>query len=57
MKDYVVRFYYHADLRADWSGKAFDERMALSLAMAEIGHAQWCNGRGFRVEIEEICEF
>jgi hypothetical protein len=53
MKYYTVRFYYYKDIRADWSGRATDERMALSLAMAEIGHSQWCNGTGFRVEIEE----
>jgi hypothetical protein len=54
MKRYTVRFYYFADLRCDWAGDAYDDRMALSLAMASNNLAEWCINDAFRIEIRKV---
>ena len=51
MKTYTVRFWYHTDLRLDWTGEATDERMALNLALALYRIEGWVSAPGFRVEI------
>jgi len=54
MKKYQIKFFYYTDQRCDWVGKAFDERMALTLAMAYFQLSEWGVGDGFRVEINRI---
>jgi hypothetical protein len=54
MKKYQVKFYYYTDLRCDWVGEAFDDRMALTLALAHFRLNEWAVSDGFHVTIHKI---
>lgn len=54
-RKYTVQFYYYTDERTNWSGPAFNEVHALTLALEHVYQPGWCmNGRGFRVVITSV---